>query len=64
MLAIIFSYSVYYSAILFRPFTNEVLDAIVTSASDETGFFSKVGPLVIFVSRHAMPEDISFDVTR
>ena len=50
-----------YTAILFRPFRNEVLDAIVTTASDETGFFSKVGPLSVFVSRHAMPEDISFD---
>ena len=50
-----------YTAILFRPFRNEVLDAIVTTASDETGFFSKVGPLSVFVSRHAMPEGISFD---
>jgi DNA-directed RNA polymerase subunit E'/Rpb7 len=56
--------SVSYLALLFRPFTNEVLDAVVTSASDETGFFSRVGPLVVFVSRYAMPEDISFDSTR
>lgn len=28
-------------------------------ASDETGFFARVGPLQIFVSRHCMPEDIS-----
>lgn len=55
--------SVSYLALLFRPFTNEVLDAVVTSASDETGFFSRVGPLVVFVSRYAMPEDISFDST-
>jgi hypothetical protein len=31
----------------------------VTMASDETGFFARVGPLQIFVSRHSMPEDIT-----
>lgn len=54
---------VWYTAILFRPFKNEVMDAIVTTAT-ETGFFSKVGPLQIFVSRYAMPDDIKFDLTR
>lgn len=52
---------VWYSAILFRPFTNEVMDAIVTNCSDAVGFFCKVGPLSIYVSRYAMPEDISWD---
>lgn len=55
--------TVWYSAFLLRPFPNEVVDAIVTTAT-ETGFFSRVGPLQIFVSRHAMHEDISFNYAR
>eukprot|EP00630_Chrysocystis_fragilis_P007190 CAMPEP_0197390124 /NCGR_PEP_ID=MMETSP1165-20131217/2194_1 /TAXON_ID=284809 /ORGANISM="Chrysocystis fragilis, Strain CCMP3189" /LENGTH=169 /DNA_ID=CAMNT_0042915589 /DNA_START=64 /DNA_END=573 /DNA_ORIENTATION=+ len=46
-----------YSAILLRPFKNEVVDAVVTQVN-EIGFFSEAGPLAIFVSRHAMPEDL------
>ena len=46
-----------YSAILLRPFKNEVVDAVVTDVS-ELGFFTEVGPLSVFVSRHAMPEDL------
>mmetsp|Transcript_17886 Transcript_17886/g.26396 ORF Transcript_17886/g.26396 Transcript_17886/m.26396 type:complete len:175 (-) Transcript_17886:183-707(-) len=53
----------WYSAILLRPFPNEVLDAVVVNAT-ESGFFASVGPLVIFVSRHAMTEDIRYDYTR
>ena len=37
------------------------MDAIVTNCSDAVGFFCKVGPLSIYVSRYAMPEDISWD---
>ena len=43
-----------YSVILLRPFRNEVLDTIVTMASDENGFFCKLGPLQIFVSFRRM----------
>ena len=50
-----------YTVILLRPFRNEVLDTVVTMASDENGFFTRLGPLQIFVSRHCMPEDISFN---
>jgi DNA-directed RNA polymerase II subunit RPB7 len=53
--------TVWYSAILLRPFRNEILDTVVYTASDENGFFSRVGPLQIFVSRHAMPEDMKFN---
>ena len=49
--------NVRYAAILLRPFKNEVLDAIVDDVS-ELGVFTSVGPLHIFVSRHAMPEDL------
>jgi DNA-directed RNA polymerase II subunit RPB7 len=55
---------VYYSAILLRPFRNEVMDAVCVVATNENGFFSKVGPLEIFVSRHAMPEDMKFNQTQ
>mmetsp|Transcript_11387 Transcript_11387/g.11792 ORF Transcript_11387/g.11792 Transcript_11387/m.11792 type:complete len:175 (+) Transcript_11387:19-543(+) len=50
----------WYNAILLRPFPNEVLDAIVSN-TNESGFFASVGPLSIFVSRHAMTDDIRFD---
>lgn len=53
--------TVWYSVILLRPFRNEVMDTVVTMASDENGFFTRVGPLQIFVSRHCMPEDVSFN---
>jgi len=32
---------VWYTAILFRPFTNEVCDAIVTTATEVTIYFSQ-----------------------
>jgi len=56
--------TVWCQTIVFRPFNNEVVDAVVTIANDETGFFAKVGPLEVFVSRHNMPGDISFDLTK
>eukprot|EP00632_Arachnochrysis_sp_CCMP2950_P017004 CAMPEP_0185702576 /NCGR_PEP_ID=MMETSP1164-20130828/12277_1 /TAXON_ID=1104430 /ORGANISM="Chrysoreinhardia sp, Strain CCMP2950" /LENGTH=211 /DNA_ID=CAMNT_0028369799 /DNA_START=27 /DNA_END=660 /DNA_ORIENTATION=+ len=46
-----------YSAILMRPFKNEVLDARVTAVT-ERGFTTQSGPLEIFVSSHAMPPDL------
>lgn len=50
-------FNVQYRAILFRPFKNEVLDAIVTVVNP-LGFFAEIGPLQVFVSRHAMPQDL------
>lgn len=46
-----------YTALLLRPFMNEVLDATV-SQCNPLGFFAFVGPLRIFVSKHNMPEDM------
>lgn len=46
--------------VFLRPFKNEVLDAIVSSASNEHGFHCQVGPLPIFVSYLQMPDDIKF----
>jgi len=50
-------YHVTFDAIVFRPFKNEVLDTIVGVSHDQ-GFFCHAGPLRIFVSRHAMPDDL------
>jgi DNA-directed RNA polymerase II subunit RPB7 len=46
-----------YTALLLRPFMNEVVDATVSQCNN-LGFFAFVGPLRIFVSKHSMPEDI------
>jgi len=46
-----------YTALLLRPFLNEVLDAVVAQCNP-LGFFAFVGPLRIFVSKHSMPEDM------
>mmetsp|Transcript_4101 Transcript_4101/g.5700 ORF Transcript_4101/g.5700 Transcript_4101/m.5700 type:complete len:180 (-) Transcript_4101:201-740(-) len=51
------NFNVHYNAICFRPFKDEVLDATVTTVT-ELGFFAEVGPLPVFVSRHAMPADL------
>mmetsp|Transcript_14435 Transcript_14435/g.16563 ORF Transcript_14435/g.16563 Transcript_14435/m.16563 type:complete len:183 (+) Transcript_14435:64-612(+) len=50
-------FCVKYTALLLRPFINEVLDATVSICS-QLGFFAFVGPLRIFVSKHSMPEDM------
>ena len=47
-----------YTALLLRPFINEVLDATVSICSPSLGFFAFVGPLRIFVSKPSMPEDM------
>jgi DNA-directed RNA polymerase II subunit RPB7 len=50
-------FTVKYTALLLRPFINEVLDAVV-SQCNPLGFFAFCGPLRIFVSKHSMPEDM------
>ena len=50
-------FTVKYTALLLRPFINEVLDAVVGQCN-QLGFFAFVGPLRIFVSKHSMPEDM------
>ena len=44
-------FNVKYTALLLRPFKNEVVDATVGQCN-ELGFFAYVGPLRIFVSKH------------
>lgn len=59
------TFTVQYTALLLRPFLNEVLDAVV-SQCNPLGFFCFAGPLRIFVSKHSMPEDMvaGFDAER
>jgi DNA-directed RNA polymerase II subunit RPB7 len=45
------------TALLLRPFINEVLDAVVGQCNP-LGFFAFAGPIRIFVSKHSMPEDM------
>lgn len=52
-----------YNAIVFKPFRNEVIDALVTDAVTKEGFFAKAGPLEIFISYKNMPSDMKFDDT-
>lgn len=51
------TFTVKYTALLLRPFMNEVLDAVV-SQCNPLGFFAFAGPLRIFVSKHRMHEDM------
>jgi DNA-directed RNA polymerase II subunit RPB7 len=50
-------FTVQYTALLLRPFINEVVDAVVAQCNS-LGFFAYVGPLRIFVSKHSMPDDM------
>ncbi|CCI11277.1 unnamed protein product [Albugo candida] len=51
-------FNIRYRAILSRPFKNQVLDAVV-SVVNQLGFLADVGPLQVFVLRHAMPTDLN-----
>ncbi|KAJ1796646.1 DNA-directed RNA polymerase II subunit [Coemansia sp. RSA 2399] len=53
-------FEVKYSAILFRPFRNEVMDAVVSKVN-RMGFFAMAGPLEIFVSTQLIPADMKFN---
>lgn len=54
------SYEVQYKAVVFRPFRNEVLDAVVTTVSKQ-GFFAEAGPLQMFVAASNMPSNLVFE---
>ena len=47
------SFDVRYTAIVMKPFKNEVMDAVVDSVN-KMGFFANVGPLQVFVSNHVL----------
>jgi len=44
-------YPVKYTAIVFRPFKGEVVDAVVTQVN-KVGMFAEIGPLSCFISHH------------
>ncbi len=50
-----------YSAILFKPFKNEVLDAICVMSTSEQGIMCTAGPCQIFISHLQMPDDMKFN---
>jgi len=58
------SFMVSFKAIVFRPFTHEVIDAVVTVVN-EHGFFAQAGPpnFRAFVSRHHMQDDMHFEAS-
>jgi len=53
-------FNVTYQAIIFRPFRNQVLDAVVSSV-DTLGVRCQAGPLVIFVHKDQIPADYSYE---
>ncbi|KAI5477931.1 DNA-directed RNA polymerase II subunit RPB7 [Pseudohyphozyma bogoriensis] len=53
-------FNIKYSAIVYRPFKNEVVDGVVASVN-KMGIFADVGPLTCFVSTHLIPPDFKFD---
>ncbi|KAJ1855241.1 DNA-directed RNA polymerase II subunit [Coemansia sp. RSA 1822] len=54
-------FEVKYSAILFKPFKNEVLDGVVESVN-KLGFVTNAGPFQIFVSGSYIPSDMKLDM--
>ncbi|KAG8470746.1 hypothetical protein KFE25_009167 [Diacronema lutheri] len=56
-------FNVQYNAIVFKPFRNQVIDALVTDGVTKEGFFAKAGPLEMFISYKNMPSDMQFDDT-
>ncbi|KAK1259024.1 hypothetical protein QJS04_geneDACA001459 [Acorus gramineus] len=53
------TFPVRYRCVIFRPFKNEVLEAVVTLVN-KMGFFAEAGPVQIFVSNHLIPDDMEF----
>ncbi|OEH73722.1 DNA-directed RNA polymerase II subunit [Cyclospora cayetanensis] len=48
-----------YQAIVFKPFKEEVLDAVITDVN-KLGLFAQCGPLKVFVSRASLPASYTF----
>eukprot|EP01119_Soliformovum_irregulare_P017804 TRINITY_DN5347_c0_g1_i1.p1 TRINITY_DN5347_c0_g1~~TRINITY_DN5347_c0_g1_i1.p1 ORF type:complete len:173 (-),score=27.98 TRINITY_DN5347_c0_g1_i1:64-582(-) len=54
------TFPIKFKAIVFKPFKNEILDAVVSQVN-KIGFFAEVGPLQVFVSKHLIPNEFTFD---
>lgn len=52
-------YEIAFDAIVFRPFRNEVMDAVCTVCTSQ-GIFADAGPFSLFVSRVHIPADMEF----
>ena len=52
-------FAVEYDCVAYRPFKNEVLDAVVTQVN-KFGFFAEAGPLQLFVSNSLVPDDVKY----
>ena len=52
-------FEVEYDCVAYRPFKNEVLDAVVTQVN-KFGFFAEAGPLQLFVSNSLVPDDVKY----
>jgi DNA-directed RNA polymerase II subunit RPB7 len=52
-------YEVQFDAIVFRPFRNEVMDAVCSVCTSQ-GFFAEAGTFSLFVSRVHIPADMTF----
>lgn len=51
---------VVFLAVVFRPFRGEVLDAQISSVN-KNGLYAQCGPLSIYVSKHRLPSEFTFD---
>ena len=54
------AYPMKFSAVVFRPFRGQVLDAVVTQVN-KMGIFATIGPVSCFISRSCLLEDVEFD---
>lgn len=52
-------FTVGYRAVVWKPFMDEIVDAVVDSLNQH-GFFAYAGPAEFFVSKHMMPEDVKY----
>ncbi|KAK8958035.1 hypothetical protein KSP39_PZI001234 [Platanthera zijinensis] len=53
------TFPVKFKCIVFRPFKEEILEAVVKMVN-KMGFFAEVGPVQVFVSKHLIPDDMEF----
>lgn len=53
-------FTVRYRAVVLQPFPGETMDALVYSLN-QTGFFARAGPLIIFVGEQSIPSDIKWN---
>ncbi|KAJ2433394.1 DNA-directed RNA polymerase II subunit, partial [Coemansia sp. RSA 2424] len=53
-------FEVKYSAILYMPFRNEVVDAVVSTVTT-LGILAQAGPFDIFISQRFIPTSMKFD---